>query len=109
MKASYTAVKAFEFINQKLFQEIGHNFKAILADKGFQGATELLRAVHSKKITKTCDFLPSFDQENNRQISSDRKIVGTFFGSLCSLWKNFRTSGDEIGINMTINLAFSFL
>ena len=58
---------------------------AVLTDKGYQGAADVIRAIMPKKKTKGRS-LSHDDQRINRKITSDRIIVETFFGRLSTLW-----------------------
>ena len=58
---------------------------AVLADKGYQGATKMLRVVHSVKRIKN-RAITRDDERFNPKVSGDRIIVENVFSRLCSLW-----------------------
>eukprot|EP00171_Calliarthron_tuberculosum_P021823 IDg21823t1 len=61
------------------------NHWAFLADKGYQGAQEMIRCVIPFK--KPARGVLSADQEKfNRDLSSDRILVENYFGRMLSLW-----------------------
>lgn len=61
---------------------------AILADKGYQGASQILRVIVPKKKPPR-GSLTVDDADKNFKISSDRIIVENYFGRLCGLWTLF--------------------
>lgn len=87
-ESSKKVVKDFDLSDEGMLEEMQADFWAILADKGYQGATEFFRVVHPKKVYQNSP-LSTTDQEINRKISSDRIIVENYFGRLCSLWTLF--------------------
>ena len=58
---------------------------AVLVDKGYQGASELVCAIDPKKKPARA-MLDAEDVRYNRKISSDRVIVANYFGRACGLW-----------------------
>ncbi|ETL97053.1 hypothetical protein L917_05591 [Phytophthora nicotianae] len=62
------------------------NMWAILVDKGYQGAGQVLRTIQPKK--QPCGgTLDRDDIARNRAVSADRVLVKNFFGRMCLLWK----------------------
>ncbi|ETO79337.1 hypothetical protein F444_05941 [Phytophthora nicotianae P1976] len=62
------------------------NMWAILVDKGYQGAGQVLRTIQPKK--QPCGgTLDRDDIARNRAVSADRVLVKNFFGRMCMLWK----------------------
>ena len=57
----------------------------VLMDKGYQGASEYVRAIIPKKKPHG-KLLPVDDENWNATVSSDRIIVENFFGRLTKLW-----------------------
>ena len=57
----------------------------VLADKGYQGATEMLKIVHPVKRIKN-RAITRDEERINRKVSEDRIIVEKCLGRLCSLW-----------------------
>lgn len=57
----------------------------ILADKGYQGAMELVRVIHTKKKPANGELTRSVAQRNGK-VSSDRIFGEKYIGRLCSLW-----------------------
>lgn len=62
-----------------------HTHWAVLADKGYQGAHEMMRFIVPHKKPPRGTLSPSQDRFN-KKLSSDRIIVENFFGRLQSLW-----------------------
>ena len=58
---------------------------SVLMDKGYHGATDVVRAVILKK-KQVRVLLSREDEEYNKKLSSDRKLVRNFFGRLDSFW-----------------------
>lgn len=58
---------------------------AILADKGYQGAHEMMRCITPYKKPRQGD-LTVHQERYNKKLSSDRIIVENFFGRMQSLW-----------------------
>lgn len=75
----------------KNIKEIGEvidtypKYWANLMDKGYQGAKEFMRVIHSKKETPLC-VLGLDDVAYSKTFSSHRIIVENCFGRLCNLW-----------------------
>jgi hypothetical protein len=67
------------------------NHWGVLADKGYQGAGEILRSTIPKKKPKNGVLTPA-DKKRNERLSSDRIIVENFFGRLSGLWKVMRVT-----------------
>ena len=61
------------------------NLWAVLADKGYQGLAEFLRAILPIKKPRM-GTLSLANEAFNRKVSSARIIVENYFGRLCSLW-----------------------
>ena len=61
------------------------DYWGILADKGYQGASEDFRVIHPIKNPPR-GVLSTEDQEFNRKVSSDRIIVENYFGRMTSLF-----------------------
>lgn len=57
------------------------NYWAILADKGYQGATEFLRVIHSRR-KPVHRLIRREDEILNKDVSSDRIIVENDFGRM---------------------------
>ena len=62
------------------------NLWAVLADKGYQGAADELRVLYLKK-KKPHKMLSVDDEQDNKDISSDRVIVENYFGRMTTLWE----------------------
>lgn len=58
---------------------------AVLVDKGYQGAGQVIRTIQPKKQPRGGQ-LDHEDLSRNRLVSSDRVIVENFFGRMCQLW-----------------------
>ena len=58
---------------------------AVVLDKGYQGAQELLRTVIPKKKPVRAELCRD-DERKNRKIATDRIIVENYFGRVCVLW-----------------------
>ncbi|ETV66229.1 hypothetical protein H257_17271 [Aphanomyces astaci] len=59
---------------------------ACLVDMGYIGVDHTLRGIHPKRSPQNV-ALDVADVERNRRVSSDRVVVESFFGRVCSLWK----------------------
>lgn len=62
-----------------------HTHWAVLADKGYQGAHEMMRCITPHKKTPN-SYLSVSEERFNEKLSSDRIIVENFFGRMQSLW-----------------------
>ena len=58
---------------------------ALLADKGYQGAVEFVRAIYPWKKPPRW-LLSAEDDAFNKKVSADRIIVENVFGRACALW-----------------------
>lgn len=57
----------------------------MLVDNGYQGGEDLMKAVHPKR--KSPHGILKVEEENtNKKISSDRKIVEHCYGRVCGIW-----------------------
>ena len=62
------------------------NLWAVLADKGYQGAADELRVLYPKK-KKPHKMLSVDEEQDNKDLSSDRVIGENYFGRMTSLWE----------------------
>lgn len=67
------------------------NMWALLTDKGYQGATRIMRAIQPKKKPIGAE-LSRDEVQRNVRVSSDRVLVENYFGRVCSLWKISRST-----------------
>jgi hypothetical protein len=65
-------------------QQFGDSW-AVLVDKGYQGAGQVIRALHPKK-KPIHGQLDHAEIVRNEAISSDRVLVENYFGRMCQLW-----------------------
>lgn len=84
------------------------DYWAIIADKGYQGIANQLRAVTPKKRPQR-GVLTLSEVQTNRKISADRIIVENYFGRLGKLWgvcsKKFELS--EVKYDTVVSLCMS--
>ncbi|KAH9100026.1 hypothetical protein Ae201684P_019031 [Aphanomyces euteiches] len=73
------------FVDEGPLKEYFPNQWIVLVDKGYQGLSDVIRALHPKKKPPNAS-LSRQEHEINTYISSDRVIVENFFGRLCTLW-----------------------
>lgn len=84
-EASKKCVRDLPYNDEGLLDGHRDDFWAILADKGYQGAAEVLRVVHPIRVPLRGQLTPS-QVEFNRKVCSDRIVVENFFGRMSSLW-----------------------
>ena len=62
------------------------DYWAVLVDMGYQGASNIIRAIHPKRKPPGA-VLDHADVARNSRVSSDRVLVENYFGRVCMLWK----------------------
>lgn len=90
-------------------QQFGDSW-AVLVDKGYQGAGQVVRALHPKKKPMHGQ-LDHADITRNEAISSDRVLVENYFGRMCQLWNvaymTFKWNRSRFDLTMKLCVALT--